>query len=217
MKISLLHALRLCLCASVVPIADVTAQEEPPIIVQPGAPGEPARTLTPKEAASIRVPGHVDADVSFMQGMIHHHAQALEMTALLYDRTASQEMRLLAQRIDISQTDEIKMMQGWLGSRGEDAAMLGEHYGMATDHTHMPGMLSPEQMAQLTAANGPRFDELFLESMIGHHEGASAMVHQLFNAQGAGQEPDIFQFAFHVDADQYIEIERMGKMLRARR
>ena len=217
MKISLPHALWLCVCASAVPMAAVAAQEEPPVIVQPGAPGESTRTLSAEEVASIRVPGHVDADVRFMQGMIHHHAQALEMTALLYDRTASEEMRLLAQRIDISQTDEIKMMQGWLGSRGEDAPMLGEHYGMATDHAHMPGMLSSEQMARLASANGSDFDELFLELMIGHHEGALAMVHALFSSQGAGQEPDVFQFAFHVDADQYIEIERMEKMLRARR
>jgi len=197
--------------------APLPAQEPAPVIVQPGAPGEPGRTLTAEEAAAIRMPEHVEADVRFMQGMIHHHAQALEMTRLLFDRTTSEEMRLLARRIDISQKDEIRLMQGWLESRREDAPMIHAEYGAATDHARMPGMLTEEQMARLAATRGNEFDRLFLEYMISHHRGALAMVHELFSTSGAGQEPDVFQFAFHVDADQYIEIERMSKMLQARR
>ncbi len=102
-----------------------SAQDPPPVIVQPGAPGEPTRTLTPEEAAALERPsGHVEADVRFMQGMIHHHGQALDMTELLSSRTESEEMRLLALRIDISQTDEMGMMAQWLSARGEDVPIV---------------------------------------------------------------------------------------------
>ena len=146
-----------------------------------------------------------------MQGMISHHAQALEMTALLASRTDREEMRLLARRIELSQSDEIGMMQRWLKKRGE--AVPDEH----AHHDHggalMPGMLTPEQMSRLEAAKGPEFDRLFLESMIKHHDGALTMVNDLFATQGAGQEPEIFAFASDVDADQRIEIDRMSGML----
>jgi uncharacterized protein (DUF305 family) len=153
-----------------------------------------------------------------MQGMIDHHAQALEMVALLNTRTAREDMKRLGQRIAISQSDEIAAMKAWLGERG--VAGSERHHGadagaMAHDGTAplMPGMLSAAQMAALAQARGPAFDRLFLEGMIRHHEGALVMVEALFASPGAGEEPTIFDFATHVDADQRIEIGRMRQML----
>jgi len=147
-----------------------------------------------------------------MQGMIGHHAQALEMTALLATRTASENMRKLAQRIDVSQADEIKMMQEWLTGRRQ--AVPSEHAHHAQGAKLMPGMLTPEEMGRLAEAKGAEFDRLFLEYMIKHHAGALAMVQELFATPGAGQESEIFAFASDVDADQRMEIDRMGGMLR---
>lgn len=195
-----------------------SAQDPPPPIVQPGAPGQPTRTLTAEEAAALGRPGHVEADVRFMQGMIHHHGQALDMTELLSSRTESEQMRLLALRIDISQTAEITMMEGWLRSRDEDAPRVREAGATPlTDEQLMPGMLTERQMAQLAATTGEAFDRLFLELMIVHHEGALAMVERLYATPAAAQEATIFQYVNHVDADQIIEIGRMRTMLQARR
>ena len=195
-----------------------SAQDPPPAIVQPGAPGEPTRTLTPEDVAALGRLVHVDADVRFMQGMIHHHGQALDMTDLLSTRTESEEMRMLAQRIDISQTDEIGTMEGWLKSRGEDAPRVREEDATPlADDQLMPGMLTERQMAQLASATGEAFDRLFLEFMIVHHQGALSMVSALFLVSRAGQEPEIFQFASNVDADQAAEIGRLRTMLQARR
>jgi len=211
------------LSAALVTVAVVTAlpasaQDPPPVIVQPGAPGEPTRTLTPEEAAALERPVHVDADVRFTQGMIHHHGQALDMTDLLCSRTESEEMRLLALRIDISQTDEMGMMARWLESHGEDAPKVREDgVSPLNDDQLMPGMLTEREMAQLASAMGEAFDRLFLELMIVHHEGALTMVSELFLVSGAGQVPVIFQFASDVDADQTAEIGRMNMMLQARR
>ena len=203
---------------AVVAALPASAQDPPPAIVQPGAPGEPTRTLTTEEAAALGRPVHVHADVRFMQEMIHHHGQALDMTDLLSSRTESEEMRLLAQRIDISQTDEMGMMARWLESRGEDAPKVREEEAAPlNDDQLMPGMLTEREMAQLASATGEAFDRLFLEFMIVHHEGALTMVERLFTTSGAGQEPRISQFASHVDADQVIEIGRMRIMLQARR
>ena len=193
-----------------------SAQDPPASVVQPGAPGQPTRTLTEAEVAALRQPVHVEADVRFMQGMKFHHAQALQMTGLLSSRTESDEMRLLAQRIDISQTAEMGMMEGWLESRGEEAPDLeDEDVWPLSDDRLMPGMLTERQMGQLAAATGEEFDRLFLELMILHHEGALAMVEQLYAVSGAAQEPQIFQFLTHVEADQSIEIARMNTMLLA--
>jgi uncharacterized protein (DUF305 family) len=179
-------------------------------LVQPGAPGQPTKPISAASAADRSGVLATDADVQFMQGMIGHHAQALEMTALLRDRTQSEDMRKLAQRIDLSQADEIRMMQEWLKRRGKPLPdPHAHHHGGAL----MPGMLTAEEMARLAAANGPEFDRLFLEFMIKHHEGALVMVDELFAAPGAGQEPEIFAFASDVNADQRMEIQRMGAML----
>jgi uncharacterized protein (DUF305 family) len=146
-----------------------------------------------------------------MQGMIAHHAQALEMCALLPPRTSREDMLLLAKRIELSQADEIAMMRGWLETRGEDAPDAHAHH--AHGATLMPGMLTPEEMKRLEAAQGPEFDRLFLEFMIKHHDGALVMVMELFSADGAGEEPEIFAFASDVDSDQRVEIDRMSAML----
>jgi uncharacterized protein (DUF305 family) len=146
-----------------------------------------------------------------MQGMIGHHAQALEMTALVPTRTARDEMRLLAQRIEVSQADEIRMMQRWLADRRQPLPDPHAHH--AAGATLMPGMLTAEEMDRLAAAKGPDFDRLFLELMIKHHEGALVMVKDLFASAGAGQESEIFAFASDVDSDQRMEIDRMSAML----
>jgi uncharacterized protein (DUF305 family) len=144
--------------------------------------------------------------------MIGHHAQAIEMTALLPTRTTREDMRLLARRIELSQADEIHWMERWLQVRGK--AVPDSHAHHAHGAVLMPGMLTPEEMTRLADAAGRDFDRLFLESMIKHHEGALVMVNDLFMTDGAGQESEIFGFASDVDADQRIEIDRMTMMLR---
>lgn len=185
--------------------------ESGPTIVQPGAPGESSRVITAEMAVDLSRVQHTAADVEFMQGMIGHHAQALEMTALLSSESKSEDMRKLAHRIEVSQADEIKMMQDWLKGRGQKVP--DEHAHHAHGATLMPGMLTADEMDRLAKAKGPEFDRLFLEFMIKHHEGALVMVKELFSKPGAGQESDIFAFASDVDADQRMEIERMGAML----
>ena len=183
-----------------------------PPLVQPGAPGQASHAISADKAADLSQAGTTAADVRFMQGMIHHHAQALDMTALLATQTESADMRKLASRIEISQTDEIKMMRQWLAVRGQ--AVPGEHAHHMPGAPLMPGMLTPEEMAQLAAAKGPEFDRLFLEGMIKHHAGALTMVKDLFATPGAAQESEIFAFASDVDADQRMEIDRMSDMLK---
>ena len=187
-------------------------REQTAPIVQPGAPGEPSRTITRREAAALPHPGITAADISFMQGMIAHHAQALEMVALLQTRTESAAMKKMAQRIAASQADEIQMMREWLKERG--AEVPPEHAHHAHDATLMPGMLTPDEMKRLAAARGREFDRLFLEGMIRHHQGALVMVRDLFASEGAAQDSEIFAFASDVDADQRMEIARMVGMLK---
>lgn len=189
-----------------------------PRVLQAGAPGEGSRSLNIQELSSIVQPSHNQADVDFMQGMIHHHNQALEMTSLIETRTQGTELTDLGRRIKISQEDEVVFMRRWLSTRGEGTP-AGEIDHRTNDNPDMlmPGMLSHEEMDSLSRATGLSFDRLFLEGMIKHHQGALTMVANLFNTSGAGEEPEIFQFAYHVDSDQYIEIERMTAMLEARR
>ncbi len=182
-----------------------------PAILQPGAPGEPTEVISAAAATDLSRVQHTPADVRFMHGMIGHHAQALEMAALLPSRTANEDMKKLALRIEASQADEIKMMQEWLTGRGQALPDPHAHHGLGA--ALMPGMLSAEEMARLAAASGPAFDRLFLQFMIKHHEGALIMVKELFSTPGAGQESDIFAFASDVDADQRMEIDRMSAML----
>ena len=193
------------------PAADPDAA---PPVVQPGAPGEETRAVDPEKVVGMGELGYTAADVRFMQGMIPHHAQALEMTALVPERTSDEGFRRMALRIEISQRDEIELMTRWLEARNEEVpALHAHHHGGPL----MAGMLTPEQMDELRAAEGEAFERLFLEYMIMHHRGALLMVDRLFNAPGAGQETELFRFASDVDADQDMEIRRMQEMLEARR
>ena len=182
-------------------------------IVQPGAPGEPSRVISADTAADLSRVQHTAADVRFMQGMIGHHAQALEMTALVPMRNNREDMRMLALRIELSQQDEIKMMERWLEVRGEVVASVQHHREPGA--TLMPGMLTAEEMSRLGEATGTTFDRLFLEFMFQHHEGALIMVDELLSTAGAGQESNISAFAADVVADQRAEMDRMGAMLNA--
>jgi uncharacterized protein (DUF305 family) len=160
---------------------------------------------------------YTPADVQFMQEMIGHHAQAVAMAALVGGRTANQSIQLLAQRIDISQRDEIRLMQNWLKDRGQSVPdpSTPMHHGAGGQEMLMPGMLTAEQMAQLTAPKDTTFDRLFLQFMIQHHQGALTMVKTLFGSPGAAQEMATFRYVSDVDTDQRIEIERMRKLLAA--
>ena len=192
-------------------VASTPSPSDPPPIVQPGAPGQPSRVITAEAAADVSKVDYIDADIKFMQGMIGHHAQAIEMVTFIPTHTHRREMVLLGQRIDISQNDEITMMQEWLRARGQQVPALNAMH--AHGATIMPGMLTEEEMARLARANGDEFDRLFLEGMIKHHEGAITMVKELFATPGAGQDVSVFSFANDVDIDQRMEIQRMGALL----
>ena len=161
-----------------------------------------------------------------MQGMIMHHAQAIEMTALIESNTENKNLHALGARISRSQSDEIKFMQRWLAVRGEPISMSsekmpddhhmdsGQNVNMSHDSMHrMPGMLTPEQMEALRKAKGAEFDRLFLTGMIQHHNGALTMVKDLFDTAGAGQDAELFNFATDVDTGQRAEIRIMQEML----
>jgi uncharacterized protein (DUF305 family) len=191
-------------------------QTEPatPVVVQPGAPGKPSKTLPPSTRATL--PPRSQADVEFMQGMIMHHTQAVEMTALIASHTENKELRSLGARISSSQSDEIKLMQRWLAARGEriSADMPGMDMSRHSSHQQlMPGMLRPEQMEALRKAKDAEFDHLFLTGMIQHHDGALTMVKDLFDTAGAGQDADLFNFATDADNTQRAEIKIMQSML----
>jgi uncharacterized protein (DUF305 family) len=186
-----------------------------PVVVQPGAPGMPSKTLPPSTRATLPQPSQ--ADVEFMQGMIMHHSQAVEMTALISSHTQNKELRSLGARISSSQSDEIKFMQRWLAAWGEPVSMALP--GMPGMHmtgqpmTLMPGMLTTEQMEALRNAKGAEFDRLFLKGMIQHHNGALIMVKELFDTAGAGQDAGLFDFATDADNTQRAEIRIMQSML----
>jgi uncharacterized protein (DUF305 family) len=181
---------------------------------------------SPARASAQKPPSYTAADVRFMQGMIGHHAQALAMTALIPTRSSRQDIRMLGQRITVSQKDEIAMMQQWLRDRHQQVpardaqpgrqTMAGNSMnmpGMAMSDTLMPGMLTSEQLAELAKTNGDEFDKLFLADMIRHHEGALVMVKSLLGTTGSGQEAEVFRFASEVDTDQRAEIARMNALL----
>jgi uncharacterized protein (DUF305 family) len=184
-----------------------------PQIIQPGRPGEASKSIPAETSARSAALPHTAADTKFMQGMIPHHAQALEMAALVYTNSSSEDMKRLAKRIEVSQVDEIGMMKGWLTARRE--SLPDEHAHHAGDHALMAGMLTQAEMKRLASAKGVEFDRLFLEGMIKHHQGALTMVKELFATPRAGQDAEIFAFASDVDADQSMEIDRMAAMLQA--
>jgi uncharacterized protein (DUF305 family) len=195
-------------------------QTEPltPVVVQPGAPGKPSRALGASTKGTL--PPRSQADVEFMQGMIMHHSQAVEMTALIPSHTQNKDLQSLGARISSSQSDEIKFMKRWLTARREPVSMAMpgmpemDTSGKAT--ALMPGMLTPQQMDALRKAKGAEFDHLFLTGMIQHHNGALIMVEDLFNTPGAGQDAELFDFANDADNTQRAEIKIMQSMLEIR-
>src|SRR5438105_975460 len=193
------------------------ADQGMPVVVQPGAPGQPTRTLPPSTRATL--PPRSPADVQFMQGMIMHHAQAVEMTALIESHTKNKDLRLLGARISHSQSEEIKFMKRWLEARGEPTEMPKMSgmdmpgMNMYEQPMLMPGMLTPKQMDALRKATGAEFDRLFLAGMIQHHGGALVMVKDLFDTAGAGQDAELFNFTTDVDSGQRAEIRIMESML----
>jgi uncharacterized protein (DUF305 family) len=192
-------------------------QAEPaaPVVVQPGAPGKPTKVLPP--TTRVTLPPSSTADVQFMQGMIMHHAQAVEMTALIESHTENRDLRSLGARISRSQSDEIKFMKRWLASRGRpisEAMHDMSHINMSHEPMAlMPGMLTSKQMDALRKAKDAEFDHLFLTGMIQHHGGALTMVKDLFDTAGAGQDAELFNFATDVDSGQRAEIRIMQSML----
>jgi uncharacterized protein (DUF305 family) len=197
------------------PAAREPQTEPAPVVVQPGAPGEPTRRLP--SSTTAKLPPASPAEAEFMRGMIMHHAQAVEMTALIASHTQNKDLRLLGARISNSQTDEIKFMKRWLTARGEPISMampgMPDMDRSGRPMALMPGMLTPEQMEALRKAKGAEFDRLFLTGMIQHHGGALTMVKDLFDTAGAGQDAEVFDFANDADNTQRAEIGIMQTML----
>jgi len=186
------------------------AQAQVPI-VQPGAPGQAGRIITAEEASDLAGISYSLGDIQFLRGMIPHHAQAKEMSALAEDRTNNPTVLAVAARITLSQDDEISMMQGWLRDQGLEAPAEDVHHQPGFER--MKGMLNDEQMNELAAASGPEFDRLYLEYMIDHHQGALEMVEMLLDQRGSVQDPLLYEFTSDVTSDQTSEIERMDTLL----
>ena len=181
-------------------------------IVQPGAPGQPTLNLDAETAVAIANSAYIPADVSFMQGMIIHHHQALLMSRLATQRTNNKTLLDLANRIDVSQADEIAFMQTWLREREEIAPEPSKDHQEHAEHK-MAGMATPAQMIQLAASKSTDFDRLFLKLMIAHHDGAITMVEDLRDWPGSTYDPQLNEFASDVSNDQAVEIERMNGLL----
>ncbi len=208
--------------------AEVTVNTDDAPIVLPGAPGQTSRELTADEAVKVADNRYSPDDVRFMQMMIPHHAQAVEMAALVKDRTNSEELTDIAGRIDASQADEIDFMRTWLLERGEDAPQPasggshdgdgdhgahGAHAGISEEMMSAMGMATADQMAALAAASGTEFDRLFLQLMMRHHEGAVDMVEDLHDQPGSAYDPVLFDFTNDIVNDQTAEIDRMNALL----
>lgn len=199
--------------------AQQTDSKSTPVVVQPGAPGQPTRILPPSTRAVL--PPRSPKNVEFMQGMIMHHAQAVEMVSFMESRTTNKDLLLLGARISHSQAEEMKFMERWLTVRGEPVSMPMKgmedmdmsDMDMSKHQMLMPGMLTKKQMTALRNAKGAEFDRLFLTGMIQHHGGALTMVKDLFDTAGAGQDADLFNFATDVDSGQRAEIRIMETML----
>jgi uncharacterized protein (DUF305 family) len=180
-----------------------------PPIVQPGAPGQSSRILTAEEATKLANTRYAPGDVAFMQAMIVHHQQAVEMAALAGDRTNNPAILKTADRIAAGQKDEMKFMTGWLTDRNEEVTVPGMGHA-GHDHRAMKGMASPEQMTALAAAQGTAFDRQFLQLMTAHHRGAVEMVEELHKQPGTAYDPVMFEFTNEVVTDQKAEIDRMN-------
>ena len=176
-------------------------------IIQPGAPGENSKKLDPETATSIAMTSHIDADIKFLQGMIVHHQQAIVMSKLAAKRTNNKTIIDLANRIDLSQVDEINFMESWLSSRNQNAHEMNHK-----DHMHMSmsGMATPAQIESLKNSNSTDFDRLFLQLMIKHHDGALDMVDELKKYPGSANDQLLNEFVSDLINDQAVEIERMN-------
>jgi len=208
-----LRATRAVLSAMMLSASGIAFAQSAPI-VQPGAPGQASQTLTAEQATRLVTAGYAPADATFMQHMIVHHQQAVDMAVLVKDRTNTEDLVAIAGRIESSQADEIAFMKGWLAERGEpaeDPMMQGHNAHHA--HATMAGMASPEQMQALAAAKGVEFDRQFLTLMIAHHEGAVEMVKKLLDQDGTAADPVLFRFISDIENEQTGEIERMDKLL----
>jgi uncharacterized protein (DUF305 family) len=191
--------------------AAVGASAQTAPIVQPGAPGQPPRPLSAQEAAQIANTRFSPDDVRFMQTMIPHHHQAVQMVALVPERTNRPAILDAARRIEASQADEIAFMQSWLRERGQPVPDPSAPHSTHGAHGPgaMKGMATPQQMAELAAASGIAFDRLFLQLMIDHHSGAVEMARDLLERPGSAYDPVLFDFVNEVVDDQNAEIERM--------
>jgi uncharacterized protein (DUF305 family) len=185
---------------------------------EPAATEQRVPSVPAKPRAASDGPGHTAADVHFMSAMIGHHAQAIVMARMAPSHDASAAVRTLAERIINAQQDEIALMQQWLRDRKQpvpEARPTGTKmvHGGVEHEMLMPGMLTEAQLKQLDAARGKEFDRLFLTFMIQHHQGAVAMVKDLFGSYGAGQDDTVFKLASDINVDQTTEIARMQTML----
>lgn len=209
-------------------LAAVIAAQAPqsPPIFNPGAPGAPARVISADQAVAMSRGSHTEADIAFMRHMLVHHAQAVEMVELLRLHGQDETVKLLGERIALTQAAEMEVMSEWLAGRGLATVdpHLGHHMHAGMDHSQhgaaapdetaiMPGMLSPAQMRRLAEARGAAFDKLFLEGMIQHHQGAIDMVDALLETPRAAEDVVLSEFANAVVADQSAEIRRMQSIL----
>ncbi|WP_420469573.1 DUF305 domain-containing protein [Brevundimonas sp. FT23042] len=217
--------------AGLMATAALLAPQDAPPIFQPGAPGQPSRIITADQALALARTSYTAEDVQFMQHMIVHHAQAVEMVGLLETQGENSRVKLLGRRIALSQEAEMELMRSWLIARDQSTEMQMDHSGHGMDHGSMdhsahaghamapsetplmPGMLSPAQMARLAAARGNEFDRLFLTGMIQHHQGAIDMVGELLEHPDAGRDTLLSDFTNSVVADQSTEILRMQSLL----
>lgn len=212
-----------CLGVLLAGVIAAPAWAQSPPIFNPGAPGSPSRIVSADEAVALSRTTFTPDDVTFMQHMVVHHGQAVEMVELLRERGRNPTVKLMGERIARSQEAEIELMRNWLTERGQTQTMdtHAGHAGMshaghtmpASDTPIMPGMLSPAQMQILAAADGTDFDRLFLQGMIQHHQGALDMVDGLLAQPNAAQDPMLSDFASSVVADQSAEILRMQSLL----
>lgn len=206
-------------------LLDVPQAAQTPPIFHPGAPGAASRTITAAQAVELSRTSFTTGDVQFLQHMLVHHAQAVEMVELLQAHGSSPQIKLLGQRIALSQQAEMELMRNWLNDRGQPLAMADLHAGHMAGMNHampttaagdtalMPGMLTPNQMQALAAARALAFDRLFLQGMIQHHQGALDMVDSLMAQPDAAQDPMLSDFTNSVVADQSAEILRMQSIL----
>lgn len=204
LTVAAVFALAACESGPQAAAAPAAGASSGPVVVAPGKPGEPAKKLTPEEAARLLPDERPNgADFSYVQMMIEHHRQALTMTALVPARAGSAQVRKVAERIAAAQGPEIGAMEGWLKTNGGPRSQTGH------DHHVMPGMATEAQLAELRAAKGKAFDALFLRLMIAHHEGAVTMAAEVL---GQGNNVLVEEMADDVIAQQTAEINRMRSL-----